>query len=198
MIRRRTSPRRAAGFTLLEMMAVILIMGMLFTFVVPGLGFTAARAVDEQARRLAADLEFARQRTVMTQVAHRVVLDLDRGSWQLEWAPPPDEEPAEGEREDAQVQNAPLLDLAPPRQTVAAYEPLPAGTGRRENLSAGVWIAWVETPEGSVDTGQVEVAFEHDGTADPTSIGLEGDDGERRVVLEIQPLSDAVRIHDAS
>ncbi len=197
MTRCLPSPRRAAGFTLLEMMAVILIIGMLFTFVVPGLGLTAARAVDEQARRLAADLEFARQRTVMTQVAHRVVLDLDRGSWQLEWAPPPDEEPAEAAPEDAQLQDAPLLDLAPPRRAVAGYEPLPAGTGRRENLSGGVWIAWVETPEGSIDRGQVEVAFEHDGTADPTSIGLEGDDGERRVVLEIQPLSDAVRIRDA-
>ena len=71
------------------------------------------------------------------------------------------------------------------------------GVGRRSRLPDGVYLASVTTPEGVVERERVAVAFERDGSADPTEITLLGDGGTARV-LQVRPLADAVRILDAS
>jgi type II secretion system protein H len=191
--------RRAAGFTLLEILAVVLMIALIATIVAPGLGFTAAQALDDHARTLAADLEFARQRSVMTGVPHRVRLDLDEGAWRLEWEvaaeaePEPDEEPvATGV---LGVSRGPL-DLAPPRRPELAFLPLPAGVGREERLAPSIYLESVVTGEGVADEGSVGVAFEPDGTAEPAEIVLRDESGFG-VVLEVRALADAVRVRDA-
>lgn len=193
--------RRRAGFTLIEILAVALLIGLVATIVAPGLGFTAARALDDHARTLAADLEFARERSVMTGVPHRVRLDLDAGAWRLEWEVAAEDEP-EPEAAPEPFATGVLgvargaLELAPPRRPELAFLPLPAGTGREKRLAPAVFLERVATSEGVVERGSVGVAFAPDGTAEPAEIVLRDESGFG-VVLEVRALADAVRVRDA-
>src|SRR5262249_36320500 len=65
--------------------AVLAILALLIAFVAPSLGTLTGRKARNTAEAIAATLELARQRTVMTGVPHRVHLDLDEPSWRLEW-----------------------------------------------------------------------------------------------------------------
>jgi prepilin-type N-terminal cleavage/methylation domain-containing protein len=188
--------RRAAGFTLIEMLAVVAIFALMAALVMPNLGFVSRRALRDDAERLAARLELARQRSVVTGVPHRVVLDLDQGGWQLEWlgpaevAPPEEPEPPPDPTGDA-----PLALDAPPADELS-YGPLQGPLGSFTPLDDDVAIHSVQTPEGWIEQGQAFVEFDRDGTTTWTSIVLANDDGDT-LELELLPLADVVRIRDA-
>jgi hypothetical protein len=146
---------------------------------------------------LAADLEFARQRAVMTGVPHRLVLDLDRGSWRVEWQPTAEDLPPEPPPEDAPPGARRALSLAPPPRPELAFVALPTQFARSARLEEGIFLDHVSTPESVYREGRVAVAFDPDGTADPTEIEL-GEPRGARVVLEVQPLADAVRVRDVA
>lgn len=189
-------PRRAA-FTLLEMLAVIAIVGMVAGLVLPGLGFATARALHDQARTLSADLEFARQRTVMTGIRHRVVLDLDVGAWWVEWqAPPAPPDPDSEDTPDPRPRDGGPVDLSPPRAPSGEFVPLPSGPGRGHMLDRGVHFGGVETGTGLAEHERVSVAFERDGSADPAQVTLRDDNGYG-LLLDVRPLADAVVVRDA-
>jgi len=190
------------------MLAVVVMIGLVSALVLPGLGVTGSRSLDDRAAELAADLEFARQRTVMTSIPHRVVLDLERGTWRLEWAPPAREEDGDaarpggapgsfGAREARDARGGRVAaDLAPPRRARAEFEPLPTSYAGPTALGEEVFFGEVVTPSGPVLRGEVSIAFARDGTAEPTSIVLE-ELGGFAVVLEVRPLADAVVVHHA-
>jgi type II secretion system protein H len=186
--------RRAAGFTLLELLAVVLLIALLAAVVMPGLGFTAAQALDDQAKVLAADLEFARQRSVMTGVPHRVLLDLDAGGWRVEWEVPDPEAAAAEPPPGLRSRNG--LDLRPPRAAELVFRPLPARTGRAFLLEEDVAFDGVETAEGVTQQGTIGVVFGPDGSADPAEIVLREPSGSG-VALEVRALADAVVLRDA-
>ena len=75
---------RRAGFTLLEILAVIAIFALLSAFVLPNLGAMRARQLEQAARRIADQLELARHRSIATGVPHRLLIDLDAASYRLE------------------------------------------------------------------------------------------------------------------
>lgn len=185
--------RRAAGFTLIEMLAVVAIFALMAAFVVPNLGILSRRALQHDAERLAARLELARQRSVVTSVPHRVVLDLEGGGWQLEWLTG-----SEAASEEALLEQGgdglPALD-APPAAELA-YAPLYGELGRFTPLADEVAFSGVETPEGWIEHGEAFVGFERDGSATWTLIVLGNEDGDT-LELEVLPLADAVRIRHA-
>jgi type II secretory pathway pseudopilin PulG len=176
---------------------VILIIGLVASLVLPGLGFTTAQALDDSARALATDLEFARQRSVMTGIPHRVLLDLDAGGWRVEWEvaePEPEDEPEPPAAPGLRSRGG--LDLRPPRQSDLAFRALPAGTGRAFLLEDEIAFGGVATAEGVAEEGLVGVGFEPDGTAEPSEIVLRDPSGFG-VVLEVRALADAIVIRDA-
>ena len=191
---RAASRRRAklpgAGFTLIELLAVVLIFGFMASLVLPNLGSRASRDLRDQARRLAADLELARQRAVVLGVPHRLWLDLDAGAYRLEW----EVQPAP-QQDLLDAQGRPQIVLAAPAGGEAFFEPVPIEQGRMVRLQDESWFAGIETPYGFYERGAVAVRFERDGTADPTAIVL-AEPGGGRLVLDILPLADAVRILD--
>lgn len=198
-LRERRGPR-ASGFTLLEMLAVVLIMGLVAAIVIPAVGARSARVLREQANRLANDLEFARQRSVMTAIPHRLLLDLDGAAYRVEWFVTESEalgEETPGPDLDAELSAQKNLDLAPPRGGERSFHPLPTELGRTALLTDGIEFAGVETDQGPVEQGAVSITFERDGTVSPTTIVLVDGSGNR-VSLELQPLDDAVLVQDAS
>lgn len=187
------------GFTLIELLAVVLILGLLASIALPTLGVRTGRLLHDEARRLAADLEFARQQTVLTGVPYRVFIDLEGEAWRVEWYVT--EAEALGLTQDAAAAPAGAagdeerIDLAPPRGGERAFYPVPSELGRVEGLEPEIRFAAVRTPTGLVTGGNVVVAFAPDGTADPSAIAL-ADESGHRVIVDVEPLEESVRVRD--
>jgi len=190
----RGARRAASGFTLVELLAVLVIFGLLAAIALPNLGIRSSRMLDEEARRLAGSLEFARQRAVMTGVPHRVLVDLDQAAYRVEWHGRGDDDPAAAEESGlAEAGASPAkLALSPPGAAEREFEPLAGSLGDVFMLDEAVHFAGVDTAEGTFEQGTVQIVFQRDGTSDPAAVVLESDGG-RRVALYVAPLADAVR-----
>lgn len=191
--------RRAAAFTLIELLAVVAIVALISSFVLPNLGAVQDRTLRNQARLLASQLELARQRAVITGIPHRLLIDLEDGGYRLEWLRPEAQtesiEPlAEGPPE-YDVRGGTPLPMAAPAQTRRAYQPVPGDFGRFLYLESDLSFAGLETPEGWIARGDAFVGFDRDGTAAYTEIAIQDASG-RRITLDVMPLDDAVRWHD--
>lgn len=80
MTTRIGSPRRR-GFTLIEMVVVIAMMGLMMTIAIPRLGSTAKGRVRQSAQQMAQDLELARTRALTTRSAVRVLFNTAAGTY---------------------------------------------------------------------------------------------------------------------
>ena len=197
-IQARQARRGGAGFTLIEMLAVVAIFALVASFVMPNIGALRDRKLRAQAQQIAAHLELGRQRAVMTGVPHRLLLDLDEAAYRLEWFA------SEAEATGTPEPPAPELDLrgdtplplAAPLHAERSFRPLPGRFGDLRYLADGLFFAGGEAPEGWIARGEVGVTFDHDGTASYTEIHID-DEGGRRVALDVRPLADAVVVRDA-
>ncbi len=192
--------RRRSGFTLIEILAVVAIFALLTALIAPNLGSLSSRTLRQRAESIAASLELARQRSVLTGIPHRLLIDLDQSAYRLEWFVTELEaggEAAESEPEPLDVRGQSPIPMAAPRGETRAYRPLPGLMGRFERLEDSLVFAGIETPEGWIDQGRVFVSFARDGTASYTALYLDDESGGS-VVLDVLPLADAVRVSDAA
>ena len=179
-------------------MAAVAIFALLAGLVAPRVGALTSRTLRQRAERIAARLELARQRSVLTGVPHRLLIDLDEGGYQLEW------QATEAEAEGREPEPVAPLDLrgetpipmAPVHAEQRTYRPLTGSMGDFEWLEDNLTFAGLQTPEGWIDRGEVSIEFERDGTASYTEIYLDDESGQT-LVLDVLPLADAVRINDA-
>ena len=196
--KRAASRRRAkyskAGFTLIEMIAVVAIFALLVAVVAPNLGRLSGRTLRQAADDLAARLELARQRTVVTGIPHRLWIDLDAATYRLEWVAGEAAEPARPAELDLRGETP--LPLEAPRDTTLAFRPLPGILGRDEVLAESLAFRGVETPAGFSDRGEVAIEFAPDGTADSTTVILDDESGHG-LLIDVLPLAEAVRVSDA-
>jgi len=181
-----------AGFTLIEIMAVMLLIALLATFLLPDFGILSRAKLRHETETLGATLELARARAVMTGKPHRMVLDLDAQRYYLEWEIDAPDEPVSGGAEGAP---APNLTVAPSAQL--SFEPIPTQSGRATFLEEPIRFEEVETSEGVLSQGSVYILFNRDGTTVPTTIYLTDGDDHRRA-LEVLALAETVRSFDAS
>jgi prepilin-type N-terminal cleavage/methylation domain-containing protein len=190
------------GFSLIELLAVVAIFALIAGIALPNFGLLGSRDLESAAELLRDELEFARQRAIMTSRPHRVVLDLDQQAHWIEGLSAAEADPAEGaaapEAGDpaaAEPAGRAPLSLAPPQRTEGEFQALPGGFGRERPLPGDVAFAGVETEEGVAEQGVVPVAFRPDGTTSWTQILLDDESGRSRT-LEVLPLADVVRILD--
>jgi prepilin-type N-terminal cleavage/methylation domain-containing protein len=194
-------PRSSNGFTLIEMLAVAAIIALVVGITLPNIGLRSRRAMQDEARQLAANLEFARQRSVMTGVPHRVVIDVEGGSYWLEWFV--SEARAYGEedlleRPVYELAGSEEIPMAAPRAAARSYHALPGGLGQVSLLRERIRIEGVETDGGFLERGLVNIVFERDGTSASAQILLSDEDGHL-LGIEIAPFADTIRIrHEAS
>jgi prepilin-type N-terminal cleavage/methylation domain-containing protein len=194
---------RRAAFTLIEMMAAVMIFALLAGLVAPRMGVLSGRTLRERAERMAARIEFGRQRAAVTGRNHRLMIALDDALYWLEEEAAP--EPADGlapvpadglapVRLDASGRPTPVL--TPPASSAGQWRPVQGLLGREEVLEDSLHVAGLETSAGWIEVGDAWIDLHRDGTASETWIHLE-DDGGRRLVLEVRPLAEGVRIDDA-
>jgi prepilin-type N-terminal cleavage/methylation domain-containing protein len=187
---------RERGFTLIEILAVMAILALVAAFVVPSMGGFRARALRAEARQIAAQLELARQRAIVTGVPHRVWLELDQAEYRLEWLA---EDPEDVELPVADVEldlngNTPLS-LSAPLARELEYRPVPGNFGNLQVVAEPFYFEAVETPQGRITRGQASVEFARDGTADYTEIYIEDAVGDH-IALDVYPLDERVRIRN--
>jgi len=184
---------------LIEMIAVVAIFALLVAVVAPNLGRLSGRTLREAADDLAARLELARQRTVVTGIPHRLWIDLDAALYRLEWLASESAERASeapARPADLELRGETPLPLEAPRDETQAYRPLPGSLGRDEVLAGSLAFRGVETPAGFTDRGEVVIGFAPDGTADATTVILDDDSGHG-LLIDVLPLAEAVRVSDA-
>jgi prepilin-type N-terminal cleavage/methylation domain-containing protein len=180
--------RRARGFTLIEMLAVIAIFALIAAMVVPNLDLGGSRAVRADASDFAAAVEFTRQRSVMTGRAHVLHVDVANASHWVTWAASP--EPAAQVDPNAER----TLQLVPPDLEFEQFVPVPGEFGRPRATEDGVVITGVEVAEGLAQDGVVELRMNGDGSSDPATVLFSDEDGTYVLRVEIEPLSDLVRV----
>ncbi len=185
---------RASGFTLIEMMAVVLIMGLMLALIAPNLRLGGASALRDQALEVSRRLELARQLAVTSGRPHRVLVDLENGEYHIEaYLPIPKEELPTAV---PGVPGAPsLADLSPPNDQAGEYQLLTNRFGQSVWLDPDFFFEGLETTEGWFDDGQVAVVFDWDGTTSAAELVI-GDTDGRAVTLEVRPLLDRVAVRD--
>ncbi|MEZ4330757.1 MAG: GspH/FimT family pseudopilin [Myxococcota bacterium] len=203
--------RARLGFTLIEMMAVIVIIGMILALGIPRLSSARWRALGDAANDVAASLEFARQRAVMTGVPHRVLIDLEDGGWRVEWLV--DEGRANGlaagdegggfslagalsalggDASTGEIDERAPIDLHPPAQEEVDYYPIPSKLGQFTWLDESLYFVGLEGVSGWIEGGDVQIVFDADGTTDLALLEL-ADADDRHMTLEVEPLLDRIR-----
>ncbi len=189
--------RARSGFSLIELLAVVAILGLLSVFVAPNLGVLRERRLNDAALGLAGQLELARQRTVVTGVPHRIWFDLDAAAYRLEWLGGEEDEADGGLQAPPEydVRGATPLPLAAPARPGLEFQPVPGNFGRFVYLEDPLYVAGLDTNEGWVEDGVAWVGFDRDGTSAYTEIVIE-DGSDSSVVLAVLPLEDAVRFVD--
>jgi len=208
--RSRPFRARSQGFTLLEMMAVVLMMGMLLAFALPNLGVTDTAILRSEARQVAAQLEYARQRAVMTGHPHRALIGLGDGWYQIEWFVSDSEDPsvvplpgsegaapggAPGRPRETVINASSPVAMSPSQEELPSYRPVPGRPGEVGYLDEDVDFAGAQTAEGWYDHGEFQIVFDQDGTTDAVDLVLRSGDAPG-FVLQVSPVIDLVRILD--
>jgi type II secretory pathway pseudopilin PulG len=184
---------RLAAFTLIELLAVLLIMALVAGLTLPNLSLGADRVVLGEAQDLASAFVFTRQRAVATANPHRVIVDLDYPAYWIEAQPEAEAFHAEPIASPAPGAQRPIRLAAPPSAALG-FQPLPGPFGRPRVLREPVLFDSVETlAAGSIRSGRIEIVFDADGTADPAQLVLSDADGNA-YVLRLSRLADEVTI----
>lgn len=75
--------RNRAGFTLIELALVLLILGILVTLAAPSLSWLGAARLDTDARRLAATISYLHDEAALRGRVYRLTLDLDASRYDI-------------------------------------------------------------------------------------------------------------------
>jgi prepilin-type N-terminal cleavage/methylation domain-containing protein len=189
------------GFTLIEIMAVVIIIGLMLGLVLPNMAASRASRLRQQAMEVASRIELARERAIITGAEHRVVVDLDEGGYRVEWYVTeeraggiPDDEEDDFITPEPDYSASTPISLEPPTAEVRDFYPIPNRFGGDEWLAETYFFEGIDTPEGFVNAGFVHIGFERDGTADYSRVAL-ADQWENVIYLEVEPLMQQVRIY---
>ena len=160
-----TSRTGARGFTLIELSVVLFLIGLFALLLVPSLDRFGQGNLDASARRLRGIIKYLYNEAALTGREHRLVYDLDRGTYRAMILKPGGE----------------LADL----QGVAKGAHLLEGVRFQELTLRG---------HGSFTSGEISTRIHPTGWLEETVIHLQGDRGAQ-LTLRIAPLTGATDIY---
>jgi prepilin-type N-terminal cleavage/methylation domain-containing protein len=157
--------RSAAGFTLIEVVVVMVLISLFMVFSVPLFGDLGTSSLDTSARRLGGTIKYLFNEAAITGLEHRLIYDLDEGTYRAQVLSP------EGELTDAGAQ------------------------GRQAALKSGVRFRDLRVPgRGKFSMGQVTTRIHPSGWIEETIIHLaEGEDEE--LTLRVVPLTGMLEVY---
>ena len=188
--RKHGGARAGAGFTLLELLAVMVLLALLASLTYPRLTQNRERETRREAQILAERLAFARQRALITGRPHRLQLDLTAASHHLEWLPPaaPATAPEGGEGTKKR------LSISPPPPPDSTFAVVPGPPGRRHRAPTDA-VRFELDAAGKRDTkGTYTLSFAADGRSDAARITARDVESEAGWVVELRALSDVVPV----
>ncbi len=148
---------RRRGFTFLEVMVVIVLLGVLMAVTLPNMrGTGQVAALRGAARELAAGLRIARQRAISTHREVFVLFDLEGDRWRINLNIDPEEEPDSHRYSRDSLYELEMPVTLPPKvffDSVASDEPPPAD--QRDSLAMVVFY-----PDGRASAAQITLRNE--------------------------------------
>lgn len=200
MVRRASAP----GFTLIELMVVVVLIALVTAAVVVGVGNLRGASVQAEAGKVAVAVRYLYNLSVLTGRAHRLVIDVDAGAWWGEEqtsADPceafllPGHEPEKPARKGKGKAGADT-DAAP---NDAGFEAAKSQLLQRSDLDKGIRFVGVMTThqQQPSEQGQAFVYFFPNGTTEHALIWLAEKDieDEDAMTVEVQALQGNARLH---
>lgn len=202
---------RARGFTLMEIMAVMAIIGVLLLAVVPNIdNQVPAFRLRGGARAVASTIELAQSEAISKRKVYAIRYDFNRNSYTL-LLPPPDPEEEEESEEELADDMLGGQEGERPRDDVEHGEPPPDPNAPQDEeeeeelddeelealtetfLPDDVIFSTIRTGENSESGGQVVVRFSHLGNDGAHTVGLtlrsEQSDGGEVIYVKFNPLT---------
>ena len=183
--------RRSAGFTLLELLIVIMLMALISAALLPNFGGSFGFRIEDASREISRELELAAQSAIASGHPHRWQVNLDNQTFRLErlyeeWPEIDDELPTHAE----------LLDLTPPQASLKEYRPLENKSGEWRALTSDeVRIDEIRLADERYAEDSVGIGFAPDGGADSAEIWL-GDENGLGLRLRIIAFTGEVRVEE--
>lgn len=202
--------RGRGGFTLIEIMTVLLILGVILMSVVPAIdGLVPSYRLKGAAREVAALVERAQSEAISTRKEYRIAYDLNSNTYWLVLPPAEEEEGSQpagllGDAEEAdQTFNdiehgqAPV-DPDAEQDTSAARTDDDAAMLVPKDLPTNVVFSAVIIGDDEKQNGEVMVPFERLGTAGSHVIGLklENDENDTQVWIKFNALTRTIEYYD--
>jgi prepilin-type N-terminal cleavage/methylation domain-containing protein len=203
--------RRRQGFTLIEIMTVLLILGVILMSVVPAIdGLVPSYRLKGAAREVAALLEMAQSEAISQRKEFRVAYDLDRNTYWLV-LPPKDREEEDGETDPTALAAAqadqPIDDIEHGQAPVdpdAEQDTSGAQTNAErealapKDLPTNVVFEAVIVGDDEKQSGEVMVPFERLGTAGSHVVGLklENDENNTQLWVKFNALTRTIEYYD--
>lgn len=185
------------GFTLIEVLLVLVLVGLLFASVIPRATNLFRVSVRSSVRRFGAIVRYAYDQSILTGRLHRIVLDMEAQNWAVEQANP-GELPIDKARREL---NPYLKDAHRGEDEEDPEEPSfkKVGQGLVGSIPKGVQIveggSW-RTGKELLKKGQFSIYAYPNGFIDEATVVLAeaGKEDQQNFVIHVQPLTGRIKV----